>query len=86
MTTEVLNQLKKIIVNDLDVNVTNEADIKEDISLFEDGVGLDSVAIMEFISLIESSFSIEFADDELNLEPFETLQVLTAFIVNKQQD
>jgi len=83
MTTDVLATLKTLIANDLDINV-DEADIRSDISLFEDGIGLDSVAVMEFISLIEGQFSIRFSDDELSLEPFQDLQTLADFIIEKQ--
>jgi acyl carrier protein len=82
MNQDILNQLKGIIVNELDVNLKIE-DIKEDASLFEEGIGLDSVTIMEFISLIESKFSIQFSDEELDFKQFKDLNTLAGFVANK---
>ncbi|MDM8566479.1 phosphopantetheine-binding protein [Candidatus Halobeggiatoa sp. HSG11] len=82
MVDNIIAQLKNIIVEELDVNCELE-DIDEKASLFEEGLGLDSVTIMEFIALIERSFSFQFSDEELNMEPFKNLQTLADFISTK---
>jgi len=82
MSQDMLNKLKDIIVNELDVNLKRE-DIDENVSLFEEGIGLDSVTIMEFISLIEANFSIQFSEEELDFEMFKNLNTLASFIVSK---
>lgn len=84
MIENVIVQLKQIIVDKLDVNVKLE-EIDDNASLFEEGIGLDSVAIMEFISLIEADFGFKFSDDELNMEPFKDLRTLAAYIIEKQE-
>ncbi len=82
MNNDILNQLKNIIVNELDVNLKRD-DINESVSLFEEGIGLDSVTIMEFISLIESSFRIQFSDEELDFNQFKDLNTLAGFVAGK---
>ncbi len=82
MNNNILNQLKTIIVNELDVNLKRD-DINEHASLFEEGIGLDSVTIMEFISLIESNFSIQFSDEELDFDQFKDLNTLAGFVACK---
>lgn len=82
MTQSVLEKLKEIIINELDVNLKLD-DIDENASLFEDGIGLDSVTIMEFISLIESKFDIQFSDEDLDFQQFKDLNTLAAFVTNK---
>lgn len=79
---EITERLKHIIANELDVNVSEDS-IQEDDSLLEGGVGLDSVAVMEFISIIEEKFDFEFSDDELGMEPFQSLNTLSAFVAGK---
>jgi acyl carrier protein len=81
-TMAVTNQLKEIIANQLDVNIRLE-EIKDDVPLFEGGLGLDSIAIMEYITLIEEKFQIEFTDDELTIEPFQNMATLAAWITNR---
>ncbi len=75
-------RLKHILSEQLDVNIAL-ADIKEDSPLFEGGLGLDSVAVMEFITLIEENFGFQFEEDELNLKPFNDLSVLCDFVATK---
>jgi acyl carrier protein len=81
-TENIVDQLRHIIADQLDVNLS-VAEISPDTPLFEGGIGLDSVAIMEFITLIEENFGFEFARDELNLKPFENLRVLSEFVNSK---
>lgn len=82
MSASLVNQLKTIIAQELDVNLKIE-EINENVSLFEDGLGFDSIATVELISLIEKHFDIEFSDSELNLEYFSNLKVLADFLANK---
>ncbi len=79
----VINRLKDIISQDLDANLVRE-EISDDIPLFEEGLGLDSVILVELISLIEKEFKIQFSDEELNPESFNTVKVLADVISSKQ--
>lgn len=82
MPSTIIPVLKTIIAEELDVNIKEE-EISNDMPLLEDGIGLDSVAIMEFIVLIEKKFDFNFSDDELTFEPFANLNTLADFIANK---
>jgi len=82
MSETLVNQLKAIIAQELDVNLKME-EIDENASLFEDGLGLDSIAIVDLISLIEEKFSFQFSDSELSPEFFNNLQVLANLIDSK---
>jgi acyl carrier protein len=79
MIEATVEQMKTIIADELDVNLRRE-DIEADTPLFEDGLGLDSIAIMAFITLIEEHFEFQFAEDELTMEPFQNLRTLAQFI------
>lgn len=83
MSEIVVNQLKTIIANELDVNL-NVEEIDEQASLFEEGLGFDSIALVELISLVEQHFDFQFADVELTPENFSTLNVLANFITDKK--
>jgi acyl carrier protein len=82
MSETLVYQLKTIIAGELDVNLKVE-DIDENASLFEDGLGLDSIAIVELITLVEQHFDFQFSDAELTPETFSNLNVLASFIINK---
>ena len=78
----ITERLKDIIVGELDINASRDT-LQDDVSLLENGVGLDSVSVMEFISIIEEKFGFEFSDDELSMEPFESLKTLSDFIAKR---
>lgn len=82
MTQQIINKLKNIIADELDVNL-KKAQIDDHASLWEDGIGLDSVTLMEFISLIEARFSVQFLDEELDFEQFKNLACLADVINHK---
>ena len=82
MSLPIMDQLKEIIVKKLDVNLTLD-EIDENVSLYEDGLGLDSIAIVDLIVTIEKDFSISIEDDELNADLFKNLSTLAEFIQAK---
>ena len=79
MQDQVLEQIKRIVVEDLDVNLKYE-DLDETVPLFEEGLALDSVILVELISFIEKRFNIELGDEALNTETFRNLQSIAKVI------
>ena len=79
MSEQVVERIKRIVVEDLDVNLTYE-DLDETVPLFEEGLGLDSVVLVELISFIEKRFNIELGDEALNMETFQNLQSVARVI------
>jgi acyl carrier protein len=82
MADIIMNQLKEIIANKLDVNLKLD-EIAENVSLYEDGLGLDSIAIVDLIVSIEKGFSISIKDEELNADLFKNLTTLANYIRGK---
>jgi len=79
MSEQVVEKIKRIVVEDLDVNISYE-DLDETVPLFEEGLGLDSVVLVELISFIEKRFNIELGDEALNMETFKNLQSVARVI------
>jgi acyl carrier protein len=76
---EVLEELKSIIVEDLDVDVEYQ-DLTPTVPLFENGLGLDSVVLVELISGIEKRFDVVVPDDLLTVDTFKDLQSVARVI------
>jgi acyl carrier protein len=76
---EVKHQLKEIIVNDLDMSIEMQ-DIDDNASLYDDGLGLDSIAIINFIVLIEKKFGISFNENEISARLFSSINNLADFV------
>jgi acyl carrier protein len=79
MSDQVLEQVKRIVAEDLDVNLSYE-EIDDTVPLFEEGLALDSVILVELISFIEKRFGIELREDVLNMETFHNLQSVARVI------
>jgi acyl carrier protein len=82
MREEIVAALRKMIVNDLFVEIA-----ENDIGL-DDGlrtvVGLDSVGFVELRVLCEQRFNIEINDDDYTPENFTSIRVLTNLIERLQ--
>ena len=76
-------QLKTILADRLDANI-QRAEITPDVSLLEDGLGLDSIMIVELVALVEETFGFQFGEDELDLDIFANLNTLAEFVTAKQ--
>lgn len=84
MTREqILQELKTILVDDLDLHL-DKADIADDVSLLEDGLGLDSVVLVELIAHLEQRFEIHFDDQNLEAESFENLGALADLVMRER--
>ena len=81
-TEEMIGQLKDLIANELDADLKLE-DIDENVSLFEEGLGLDSIMVVELITSMEIKFNVEFPEEELDIELFENLRTLAQVLVEK---
>lgn len=76
---DIIAELKRIIVEDLDVRIA-ATDVTPEVPLLEGGLALDSIVLYELITLIEKRFGFEFPDDNLNTAQFESLTVLARYI------
>jgi len=80
----VIEKLKRIVADDLDVNLSYD-EIDPGAPLFEEGLALDSVVLVELISFVERRFDIELRDDALNMATFQNLETL-ARAIREQTD
>jgi acyl carrier protein len=80
----VIDKLRRIVADDLDVNLTYD-EVDPTVPLFEEGLALDSVVLVELISFVEKRFRIELRDDALDMETFETLETLARVIRRELQ-
>jgi acyl carrier protein len=75
-------KLRGVIVYDLDANI-DVADLRDDVSLYDDGLGLDSIAIINLIVLIEKKFDINFEEHEISSDIFRSIDHLSRYISSK---
>lgn len=81
-TSDITLRLKKLIAEELDTNLEEDR-IADNAKFFADGLGIDSIAIVELISLVEEKFNLQFTDADLVPESFGDLQSLSLLVASK---
>ena len=79
MNQDFTNSLRLLISEQLfplDDSVTNESDLHAE--------GLDSLALMQLILLLEREYSVSISPEDLNRENFSTLEKLSELVSIKQ--
>jgi acyl carrier protein len=79
---DVVQRLKQILVRDLLLNVTLD-EIRDDYSLLDEGLALDSIVLEEFIAQIEDQFGMHFDERMLKKEVFSNLSTLATVVAQR---
>ena len=82
-TTDIIQQIKHILVEDMQLNVVHD-EIPDDYSLLESGLGLDSILIAELIARIEDRFGLQFDERVMDAELFNNLTLLAGFVAKER--
>ena len=79
-TAELKKQLKKQIVEFLNLTTVNPDDIKDDAPLFGDGLGLDSIDSIELIVLLSREYGINIQDPKEGRKVLVDVNTMAAYI------
>ncbi|WP_434514617.1 phosphopantetheine-binding protein [Dechloromonas sp. ARDL1] len=79
-----LPEVAELIVSALNLDIA-PAEIEADAPLFGDGLGLDSIDVLEIALVISKKYGIQLkSDNEDNVRIFSSLRALTAYIVSQR--
>ena len=81
---ELILQLKKEIIEVLNLEEVKPKDIDNDASLFGEGLGLDSIDALELIVLIEKNYGIKLKDPAQGKEIFKSISVMADYIAKNR--
>jgi len=73
-------ELKKSIIEQLNLEDMEVSDIENDEHLFGDGLGLDSIDALELIVLLEKDYGIKLNDPNQGKEIFNSIDTMVNFI------
>ncbi len=81
MAAELIEKLKKQIIETLNLEDLTPADINANDPLFgDDGIGLDSIDALELIVLMNKEYNIQIADPEQGKHVFHSVQTMADYI------
>lgn len=81
----VKEQLKRIIIEGINLEEVHPEDIVDAAPLFGEGLGLDSLDAVELVVLIQKHFGIEIKDMEEGREAFRSIDSLAAFVEERRR-
>jgi acyl carrier protein len=81
----VIDELKILLINELNLEDISPADIKENAPLFRDGLGLDSIDALELAVILDQKYGVKIkSDDERNADIFSSLNALAEFVAENR--
>ena len=75
-----IQKLKEEIIEVLNLEDMQPADINEDAPLFGEGLGLDSIDALELIVLMEKNYGIKLQDPNQGREIFRSIKLMAEYI------
>lgn len=78
--SELKEELKTKIIEQLNLEDVSVAEIADDDSLFGDGLGLDSIDALELIVMLDKDYGIRLSDPKEGRKIFESIQVMADYI------
>lgn len=82
MTT--VDKIKKILVEDLNLEGVDPGDIDENAPLFGEGLGLDSLDAVELVVIVQKRFGIEIGNMDEGKAAFRSVRALADYIEGRQ--
>lgn len=81
-----IQEIKRLIIDSLDLEDMTVEDIDTNAPLFVDGLGLDSIDALELGMALKKKYGIEFkSNKEQNKEYFRSVETLADFIIKNKQ-
>ncbi len=82
---ELIVQLKSQIIESLNIEDVEPEDIDPNESLYEEGLGLDSIDVLELIVMVEKEYGLKVKNAEIGKKVFQTVQTIADYITTPEK-
>lgn len=82
---QLLQELKKKIVEELQLKDVTPDELADETPFFDGGLGLDSVDLLLLVALVDRDYGVEIFSRELGEKVFITLSTLAEYITKNQK-
>ncbi len=82
--SDLIQELKHKLVETLDLPDVDPEQIKDDESLFGEGLGLDSIDVLELVVMIEQEYGVKIDNKELGQKVMMSLGSLAEYIESQR--
>lgn len=84
MSEELIEQVKKLIVDSLRIEGMSPAEIETDAPLFGDGLGLDSIDALQLVVAMEKEFGVVVPDAATGTRVFRSVRSMAEYIAEQR--
>lgn len=84
MMEDLKYELKKQIIEELNLEDMKPEDIQDDAPLFGDGLGLDSIDALELVVLMEKYHGVKITDEETGKKVLASIDTMAEFIIQEK--
>jgi acyl carrier protein len=78
------SEIKRLLIEALDLRGKSEADIADDLPLFGTGLKLDSLDALQLAVALEERYGLEIPDDEAGRSIFVSVNAIAAHVTSKR--
>ncbi|MDJ0763066.1 MAG: phosphopantetheine-binding protein [Myxococcota bacterium] len=79
-------ELKQLIIKAANLEDVGPEDIEDDMPLFVEGLGLDSIDALELSVVLETNYGINISDSETAKKAFASINALAEFISARRRE
>ena len=79
-------EIKDLIIEAVNLQHMTPESIKNTASLYQDGLGLDSVDILEIIVAIENKYGVKVPNAESGKKAFQSIDTIVDFVLSQKSE
>ena len=82
---ELVSEIKRLMIDQLDLRGKQESDIEDDAALFGGGLGLDSLDALQLAMAIEERFGVRVPEGDEGRRVFASVNAIARFVEERRE-